>query len=146
MKRRLRINRFPHAAVSVSRVRITNRRFVYVICTPRAQPYPRGKSRIVYIGTTKQGVHRVSASLARVADEFLVRWGVRRLDAYVVSCRPRQRIATWKLLERDMLIVFKDQFRQVPMHNVVGKNYSPEKLSRQFTLRGLTSIVRSFDS
>ncbi len=45
-----------------------------------------------------------------------------------------------------MLIVFKDQFRQVPMHNVVGKNYSPEKLSRQFTLRGLTSIVRSFDS
>jgi hypothetical protein len=52
-----------------SRVVIGNQKLVYVLIADKRIKYPRGKSRIVNIGTTKKGVARIAHSTAAKAEK-----------------------------------------------------------------------------
>ena len=143
MPHRLPITPSTKPVMTVFRRAIRAKRLVYLICTPRPQKYDRGRSRIVYIGTTGIGVRRVAASMAGKAIKFLTHHGVKYLDVFTITCPPRPGTRSWTHLERDLLIAFKFEFGSVPAANTSGKNLSPDKLSGLFQYRRLLKVLRA---
>lgn len=127
--------------MSVARRAIRHDKLVYVICAPKPQKYGKKRSRIIYIGTTTKGVHRVAASIAYKAIDFLEEWGVRWLDVYLATCGEKTGEKTWQALERDLLIAFKLEHGRVPLANKSGQNYTPDRLSGLFHYRRLLKVL-----
>lgn len=143
MVRRLTIRAAAAPVIIVSRAALHERSLVYVACANKLIKYPRGRSRVVYIGTTKNGIDRIAASAARTAKRFLNHHGVRSLDCFVVTCRKRPGLKTWKKLEHALLLAFKDVFGQVPIGNTQGKNSFWDDELSYFKLRRLRTIVEA---
>lgn len=146
MPRRLTIRPSKNPVMTVHRRATRAQRLVYVICAPKPQKYTTGRSRIIYIGTTKVGVRRVAASMAGKAMTFLSQWGVKSLDVYTLTCPPRPGTHSWRVLERDLLIAFKIAHGRVPLANTSGKNFTPEKLSRVFQSRRLAQVLTGYSA
>ena len=127
MPRRLKISLKRDEALRVTRVTIGKYKLVYVLVADKRLKYNKSKSRIAYIGTTKNGVARIARSVAARADDILLRHGVRTFHARIVVCQPRQRVATWKKLERALLITFRERFGEVPKCNSHGRKMKPEQ-------------------
>lgn len=146
MVRRLTIRTAPSPVTIISRAALHERRLVYVACANKLFRYERGRSRIVYIGTTKNGIDRIAASAARTAKRFLNHHGVKSLECFVVTCRRRPGVCTWKKLERSLLLAFKDVFGQVPVGNTQGKNAFWDDELSYFKLKRLRAVVSSHSS
>lgn len=131
--------------MTVDRRAVRGSRVVYVICTPKPTKYPQKRSRIIYIGTTGTGVHRVASSMSYKAIDFLAQRGVSRLDVYLISCPPRPGLRSWLHLERDLLITFKFIYGQVPAGNKSGKNFTPGRLSNLFQWSRLVKVLASYE-
>ena len=99
MVKRLSIKFSKDAALTITRHALKREKLVYVAVANRAQKYPRDRSPIVYIGTTKNGVGRVAASAAGQARKLLLAHGVKQLHLFVVSCTALRGVETWKKLE-----------------------------------------------
>ena len=143
-RRRLTITASKAPVMTVTRRATKSRRLVYIISAPKALKYPQGRSRVVYIGTTEVGVHRVASSMASKAVDFLAEWGVRWLDVYAITCPPRPGLDSWRKLERDLLITFKIVHGRVPKANTSGKNFTPDKLSKVFQYRRLAKVLATY--
>ena len=147
MARRLTITPSKKPAMVVYRRAIKKRRLVYFICVPQPHRYaPERCSRIIYIGTTGKGVHRVASSMSHKAIKFLVNRGVKSLDVHVITCPPRPGIRTWLYLERDLLITFKQMYGRVPLANRSGKNFVPDRLSQLFNYNRMVKVLKLFCS
>jgi len=83
------------AAVTVLRPVLKGKKIVYILVVDRRIKYPYGRSKIVYIGTTKKGVRRIAASAAGKAEKVLRMYGVRKIDAYIIGCTPRTGVKMW---------------------------------------------------
>lgn len=145
MAHRLTIKPSRKPAMTVDRRAIRGNRLVYVICAPKARKHAHGRSRIIYIGTTRTGVHRVASSMSYKALDFLEDRGMRRLDVYLVTCPPRSGVPSWRRLERDLLIAFKFVYGRVPTGNTSGKNFTPDKLSGLFQWPRLVKVLRVYE-
>ena len=119
--RRLPVKLRRQDAMRVSRVALDNEKLVYVIVADKKLKYRHGRSKIAYIGTTKNGVSRLAQSAASRTDAILRRRGVQSFTVHVVTCRPRQRVKTWRKLERAFLLAFRELYGEVPACNVHGK-------------------------
>lgn len=120
--RRLKISLRRQAALQVTRVSLHSDKMVYVIVANKRLKYEWGtRSKIAYVGTTKNGVSRMAQSAASLADRVLAKHGVTSLDVRVITCRPRQRVKTWRKLERALLLVFRETYGRVPEWNTQGK-------------------------
>ena len=108
--------------MKVSRVCTGHDKLVYVIQANKRFRYKKGKSRIAYIGSTKNGANRIAPSAANRADLLLNEHGVHELEIRVVTCNPRQKVKTWRKLERALLLGFKEKYGEIPMCNSQGKN------------------------
>ncbi len=109
-------------ALEATRIAIGKDKLVYVLIANKSLRYPYGRSRIVYIGTTKNGISRIATSIANHAEDILGWRGVRQITARVITCKPRQNVDTWKKLERALLLLFRAEYGRVPMKNTAGKN------------------------
>jgi predicted GIY-YIG superfamily endonuclease len=139
--RRLTISLRRHEAIRVTRVAVSHRKLVYVIVADKKLSYPRGRSRIVYIGTTKNGVNRVAQSAAYRAEKVLNLHGVEEFAVRIVACRPRQRVKTWKKLERALLLAFREIYGEVPKRNTQGKKMSWRDETEYFAKPRLLRIL-----
>ena len=142
MARKLTIKIGRHPAITITRQALRGKKLVYLAKANKAIKYPFGRSHIVYIGTTSAGLGRIAASAAYQASDLLERHGVRHLDFFVVTCRPLQRVRTWRKLEDALLLTFKHQFGTVPIGNTVGKNRSWRDELDFFTEARLRSVSR----
>lgn len=120
MATRLKIKLNTKAAITITRTAIQTDKLVYVARSNKPFRYRYGKSRIVYIGTTKAGVHRIAASAARKAGETLGKYGVKHLDFHVITCKGKQNVQTWWFLERALLLTFRERFGDIPHCNAQG--------------------------
>lgn len=121
MAAKLRVSLKSQPVLTLNRVKLQGEQFVYVIQAKRKFHYPNGSSRVVYIGTTSQGLARLAQSAAAKAAPLLATHGVTSFDVRVITCRPRQNVQTWRVLERDLLLAFKDLYYEQPRFNVQGK-------------------------
>jgi hypothetical protein len=97
-KNRLTVSLKRQPAFTATRVTIGKDKLVYVLVADKRLSYEEGKSRIAYIGTTKNGASRVASSVAYRAQEILELHGVRSISARIITCKPRQGVETWRKL------------------------------------------------
>jgi hypothetical protein len=140
-KRRLAVSLNRDEAVTVTRVSIGKQKLAYVLVADKKLNYPKEKSRIAYIGTTKKGISRISQSVAYRSHDILALRGVRSFQARVVSCQPRQNVKTWHKLERALLLVFRDRFGDVPVCNSHGSKMRRMKEFYIFSEKKIKSII-----
>jgi hypothetical protein len=136
---RVRLTRDP--VVVVERQSINARKLVYVIVADRQIAYGNGRSRIAYIGTTQHGLNRIASSIAARAPDVLSIRGVRRFEVHVLTTDGRRHVKTWVKLERAMLLVFKEQFGEVPVCNRHGRKFIETDEFRYFTRTRIERII-----
>jgi len=107
--------------MQVNRVSIGKKKLVYLIVVKKPLRYPWGRSRIVYIGTTKKGVARIAQSVAARAEAVLTLYGVREFIVRIVTCLPRSNVKTWDKLETSLLITFRAMYGSLPKCNTKPK-------------------------
>jgi hypothetical protein len=139
--RRLPVSLKRDHAMQATRVSIGRLKFVYILLTDKKLKYRKGKSRVAYIGTTRNGVTRIAQSIAARAHVILGLRGVRSFEARIVTCRPRRRVRTWRKLERALLIEFREAYGQVPKCNSHGKKMRSTDECRYFARRRLLDIL-----
>lgn len=139
--RRLTVRLGRDEAMRVTRVSIRRERLCYVIVADKRQRYRKGRSGIVYIGTTTRGVGRLASSAAHRAPAILGLRGVRSFTVRVVSCRARRHVKTWSKLERGLLLAFKERYGEVPRCNSHGKGMKPRDEFEYFRKSRLLRIV-----
>jgi hypothetical protein len=143
---RLTVKSSVSPAVSITREAVKSDKLVYIAVANKPISYSHGKSRIVYIGTTKNGAHRMAASAAAKAREMLDLHGVRQLDFYAVTCKSRQNVQTWRVLERALLLAFKQMYGQVPECNTQGSKMVWRDELKYFTQARLESVIEQYSS
>lgn len=135
----------PKSVMTINRRAVRCQKVVYLICTPKPKRYARRRSRIVYIGTTQAGIRRFAKSAAQKAVDYLEQRGVRWLDVYVVKCSPRSGRASWSDLERDLLIMFRNEYGGVPAANRTGHRLALKRYSGAFKDDRLKKVLAVFD-
>jgi hypothetical protein len=142
---RVSVNRKP--AMTVYRRALKRRKLVYVLAARKPLKYRDGRSRILYIGTTKKGISRIASSVAHRSKKILRQRGVREMDVHVVSCEARPGLKSWGLLERALVAQFRTRYFEVPLCNTQLKNKrSNEHLEELFKPRALKKILSIFES
>src|ERR1700728_1724568 len=113
--RKLKIQPSRTALLTLSRSPRWTDRMVYILTANKHQRYSDknlktvGRSRIIYIGTTKKGAGRPAASAVNKASEaFYHLHGVRTIEVHIVTCAAHRKKQAWKKLEAALL----DTFRQ----------------------------------
>jgi hypothetical protein len=119
---------------------------VYIAVANRLVKYRHGRSRIVYIGTTRAGIARIAASAASKARLLLGERGVKQLAFYVVTCPPRPRVRTWHKLERGLILAFREMHGQVPIGNKQGKNIFWDDEAWYFSIPRLRRVIEQYSA
>ena len=141
MPKKLTIRTTSQPAVVVARPAMRAKKLVYIACANKLIRYRHGRSKIVYVGTTRRGVRRIAGSAAHQAERLLNERGVRELEFYVVTCASRPGLQSWQKLERGLILAFKDLYGEPPVGNHQGKNIFWHDELWYFTLRRLRNVV-----
>ena len=144
MATHLRIKPDKKPAMTITRAALRATKLVYVARANKPYRYRWGRSRIVYIGTTKRGVYRIASSAAAKSTDLLGKWGIRHLDFHIVQSGKLQSVETWKELERALLLMFKETFGDVPYANTQGKNIRRHQVSKYFRDSTLRQIIHLY--
>lgn len=139
--RRLNIKLRRSPAIEVTRVALDDEKCAYVVVADKKLRYPKGRSRIAYIGTTKNGASRIAASAAERAPVVLSLHGVESFTVRVVSCRPRQRVKTWNKLEAALALMHKEMFGEVPRCNGTFHKKTWGDILNYFEKKRLRTII-----
>jgi hypothetical protein len=131
--------------MTVNRISIHSLKLVYVICANKRIKYSKGRTPVVYIGTTRNGISRVAASAAHRSEDVLWLHGVDSFQVRIVTCRVRQRVRTWHKLERALLLEFRRRYGEVPYCNTVGKNITETNEFEFFARRRVKNILEDLE-
>ena len=131
-------------AVTITRTATKANELVYVAVANKTISYPGGKSRIVYIGTTKNGAQRIAASAAAKAGQMLGLHGVKHLEFFVITSSAMNGVKTWHKLERGLLLAFKAKFGRPPSCNIVGKKMRWTDELTYFTRGRLDGLIDQY--
>lgn len=140
-KRRAQPKLRPGDALRATRVFLKDAKLVYVILADKKLKYPKGKSRIAYIGTTKKGGVRVAASAAERGEQVLGLHGVREFTVRILSARPRQNVKIWYKLEHALLWSFKETYGRVPKCNSTKKTKTENGVFKYFSKSGTANKI-----
>jgi len=144
-KKKLSVKLHAKSAMTVTRVSLKGKRLVYAIQAQRQLKYPWGRSRVAYIGTTKNGMKRFAASAAYWAEDVLSLHGVREMEVRLITCAPRKNVRSWLKLERAMLLAFREKYGDIPICNTVGKNMRHTDEDAYFTRKRINSILEALE-
>jgi hypothetical protein len=118
--RQLKVRSSKTALLTLTRSHQWTDKMVYILAANKSHRYKNGRSRILYIGTTKKGANRPAASAVYKASEaFYQLRGVRTIDVHIVTCAPRKAMQTWRRLESALLDVFRNKYFELPKYNKV---------------------------
>jgi hypothetical protein len=132
-------------ALTLTQASIRVEKLAYVLVVNRAQKYGRKKSHIVYIGTTKKGVDRIAGSIAAKAREALEFHGVNSVEAFVYSCRARRGTTMWQILERGLLLSFRERYGCLPIFNKQGQSFDWDQVEPYLSPAGLKNVIRRYE-
>lgn len=128
-------------AIEVTRIAIGGWKLVYVLTASKRLKYLNGESCVAYIGTTKNGIYRVASSAAAHADDILGEYGVRKITARIITCKPRPKVKTWMKLERALLLAFRERYGEVPRFNKHGHKIKETDEFEYFRRERLRELV-----
>ncbi len=131
-------------AVTITRTATNAKELVYIAVANKAVKYPMGKSRIIYIGTSKNGADRIAASAANKAKQMLGLHGVTHLELFVVTSTSKGGVKTWSKLERGLLLAFREMLGAPPECNIAGKKMKWTDELNFFTRARLDGVIRQY--
>lgn len=131
-------------AITITRAAYAVSELVYIGQANKRLRYHRGESRIAYIGTTKNGAWRVANSAVWRASEVLTRHGIHTLKFYIIAAPRRGRQATYRKLERALLLRFLERFGSVPLANKQGHKLRWRDEYDFFTPGSIDTIITNF--
>lgn len=131
----------PMKVMSIERDALERERLVYFLLANKKLKHQEGRSKIIYIGQTRNGIKRIAESAASNIS-VLQEHGVNTVQVYTVACKPRQNVNSWKKLERAMLLEFRSLYDDVPMYNTQGKNYTEQDEFRYFSRTRIRKILQ----
>jgi hypothetical protein len=144
--RRLQVHLDKKLGMSVHRRILKRRKVVYLLTAASSVKYRAGRSKVVYIGTTKKGVGRIAGSAAWRAEEIMSTRGLKEVNVFVVSCSSRPGVPTWERLEDALLAEFRAEYEELPMCNSQGKKKKwDDELDRIFKRSIISKVLRHFD-
>jgi len=115
---------------------------VYILAANKHLKYQNGRSRIIYIGTTKTGKDRPAASaVSKASQAFGKLQGVKTIEVHIATCRPRRAMQTWKHLESALLDTFYNKYFELPEYNKVR----PTAREGLFGTKALNRLISQFD-
>lgn len=141
---RLTIKTTQRPAVTITRQAVKVSGLVYIGVANTAFKYPDGRSRIIYIGTTKASAQRIAASAAHKAGKLLGLHGVTHLEFFVVHSSQIAGEETWRILERALILTFRERFGGPPELNKQGKNTKWRDELLYFTAQRLQGIIDKY--
>jgi hypothetical protein len=122
-------------------------RMVYILAANKHFPYKNkkttvGRSKILYIGTTKRGAGRPAASAVSKASEvFYHTHGVRTIEVHAVTSAAHHKKFIWKRLEAALLDAFWRRYLNLPKYNKVR----PRPVEGLFGANALLKIIAQFE-
>ena len=120
-------------------------KLAYLLVGSRPHKYRRGRSQILYIGTTKKGADRIATSVAYRAEDVLKLHGFRWMDVYVASCSAVPGFQSWRFVERALLAGFLLRYSDLPFCNRQGRKLRwDEKFEKRIHLKTINKILRKF--
>ena len=148
MSRRRNINQIFDPVLTAQVTGADYDKLVYFLVANRPHSYPKGSSRVVYIGTTSAGLWRISSSVSeKIYKGQNDLHGFKRLDAYVIWSRTKRGPSTYRdrpiyiILERAALIVFRDAYGSIPVLNKHGLGIAEEHEFEVFARKRVEQIV-----
>ncbi len=116
--------------------------YILALAHNKFHKYKNGRSRIVYIGTTKKGASRPAASAVNKASQaFGKLHGVKTIEVHIATCPPRKAMQTWKYLEASLLDAFRKRYFDLPYYNKMR----PKPKDGLFGTKGLAKVIDKFD-
>ena len=144
--KRLQVHLNSKQVMTVHRRVLKKKKIVYLLSAASPIKYKGGRSRIVYVGTTKKGVGRIAGSAAARAEDILSTRGLKVVNVFVASRSSRAGLATWRCLEDALLAAFLASYHEPPMCNAQGKKKKwNEELDRLFKWKAINKVLASFD-
>jgi hypothetical protein len=120
------------AAITITDNRLWQKRMVYVVRASKKIRYPGGRSRIVYIGETGKGKKRpASSAISKAERVFKKLRGMRFVTVHLVTCRGKNNVRTWEILEQSLLATFNSEYKGLPHYNQQGKKFVVSPLFRK---------------
>lgn len=119
---------------------------VYVVLASKKLRYPEGKSRVAYVGTTGAGIARVASSVAYRSGEVLALHGITGAKVSILTCSTRRGVSgrlSARRLERAFLLLFREEFGDVPRFNVQGKGIKEKDEFEFFSESRVRDIART---
>ena len=138
---RLRVSLSRQPAMRMTRAGLAHENLAYALVARTPVRYPAGRSRIVAIGMSHNGLAPVATSLARRAEQILVRRGISECEVRVVTCRGRRRARTWEKLERALLLVFRETFGDIPIGNSRGGSIREQDEFQYFSRAAVKQVI-----
>lgn len=144
MPKKLRIKTTNSSSIVIRRNVTKSEKLVYIACGNRKFKYQYGKSKIVYIGTTKTGANRIAQSAANKAKSLFDLHGLKELEFYIVTCGIMQNVKTWKKFERALILTFRQVYGEPPKSNTQGKRIKWTDEKKYFTISKLESVLEKY--
>ncbi len=148
-RRQIRQSFDPVLTIDARQTNVT--RLVYILVANRPIRYGRDYSRIVYVGTTEQGIRRIAGSASRRVTQALEQLhGIKRLDAFVIWTSPKTGPQTkrgrkvWYVLERALLLAFKEKYGTQPKLNVQGKRMKEGQEFEVFSREAVERFIKRY--
>jgi hypothetical protein len=144
---KLRVKYKHEPVMEVHRSKLWGRKMVYVVLVDRPYKYIGGRSRVVYIGTTKKGEGRPASNAAKKSLEAFDKiHGVKSTHVIILVTQKRQSVETWAVLESALLIVFKSLYGQLPKFNKRLERFRRiEDVQEYFQVKRLWRVLRGFE-
>ena len=127
-------------ALTVSQELVKASQVSYLMVADKHLKYPKGSSRVAYIGTTYTGFWRLTSSTAERANRILRQRDVTSFVVLPVHAQPRSGLRTWELLEKSLLSIFRERYGCLPRCNKRGGT-----LSKHFDRDELLSVIEQFE-
>jgi len=140
-QRKIRLKWQRRAAITITREAYAASELVYIAYANKRLHYPHGHSRVAYIGTTKTGAWRVANSAVWRAEDVLNRQGIHTLEFWLIPTPRRGRQATYRKLERALLLRFRERYGCVPCANKQGGNLRWRDEHDYFTAGSIEKII-----
>ncbi len=118
---------------------------VYFQVADHAVGYRRGKNRIVYIGSTESTSSRSLTSLADSVPYSTRIPGLRRIEVHIIKCEPRPGVATWQVLERACLMIFKEMHGELPWLNSQGSKMEAGTEFKLYDRNQVRRLIRAYE-
>lgn len=128
-------------AMAITRLPSRSEKLCYVVTANKIVAYRTGRSKVVFIGATEEGLSRLVGVVGARTEEIFAHHDLTHFEAHVVTCKSVPRVETWRKLEKALLLTFRDLYGEPPLCNRHGAGIQEEDEFSYFTRERIRNVL-----